>query len=225
MIPKIIHQIWIGNQEIPEREKAFIEKCKNLHPDWEYKFWRNEDIKEIILGYESFVKKISRFQKPAYLTDFIRILVLYKYGGVYLDVDIELNQSLNKLNLSKDFIISIAPKVITRFQNCFIAASKNNEFLEYLCSLTKEGDNIFWGPGFISKKYKEFYFLNKCQDFFNNTPNDFYDQIVFTGELLKNIECPQNHCFLPRKYFFEGYIGTHKCLASHYPENKKNFTI
>ena len=40
-IPKIIHQIWIG-EEMPDKLKGFTDKMKSEHPDYEYYLWGNE---------------------------------------------------------------------------------------------------------------------------------------------------------------------------------------
>ena len=41
-IPKIIHQIWVGDNPIPDYCKEFHLKMKQLHPDWEVNLWGNE---------------------------------------------------------------------------------------------------------------------------------------------------------------------------------------
>ena len=44
MIPKIIHQIWVGEYRIPKREKNLIEEVKQKHPDFEHILWTNDNI-------------------------------------------------------------------------------------------------------------------------------------------------------------------------------------
>lgn len=41
IIPKIIHQIWIGHDQLPHNKKVLMDSVKNLHPDYEYKLWTN----------------------------------------------------------------------------------------------------------------------------------------------------------------------------------------
>ena len=224
MIPKIIHQIWIGTSEIPDREKKFIEKCKNLHPDWEYKFWGNEEIKQLFPKYEEIYLKLCN-KTPADVADYLRLVILYEYGGIYLDCDIEMNQSLNKLDLSKNFLISISAGCFTRFQNCFLASEKNNIFLKYLLNNESHKNISMWGPAFITKKYKEFFHGDEIRDLINNDPKDFYDQVFMMGNLIKKIECKNDHDFLPISYFFKGEIGKHHFLLSHVKENKDKFKI
>jgi len=42
MIPKTIHQIWVGDFKIPLREQSLIEKLKESHPDYDHIFWTDE---------------------------------------------------------------------------------------------------------------------------------------------------------------------------------------
>ena len=44
-IPKIIHQIWIGNRQIPKELQKYQLTWKKENPDWEYKLWTNEEVK------------------------------------------------------------------------------------------------------------------------------------------------------------------------------------
>ena len=39
MIPKIIHQIWVGDIPVPKREALFAEKVKHAHPYYSYMYW------------------------------------------------------------------------------------------------------------------------------------------------------------------------------------------
>ena len=45
-IPKIIHQLWLGDNEMPEHCKRFVEEMKKLHPDYEHHLWGNEVFEE-----------------------------------------------------------------------------------------------------------------------------------------------------------------------------------
>lgn len=95
MIPKVIHQIWVGPYDIPERERISSDTIKNNHPDYEYHLWTDKNmpyipdqLKEL---YESMYKK-SDF---VYCADMVRLLVIYQYGGYYFDIDFEYIKNLN----------------------------------------------------------------------------------------------------------------------------------
>ena len=82
-IPKIIHQLWIGPKQAPIN---LMNTWKNKHPDFEYIFW-NE--KEFIKRKMTFVcqKKIDLMKEICGKVDIMRLEILYKYGGIFLDAD------------------------------------------------------------------------------------------------------------------------------------------
>ncbi len=84
VIPKIIHQIWVGPKTPPEIFKKSQESIKKYHPDWEYRLWTDADIPALQLHNQKFYDLAENFGAKA---DILRYELLYKYGGVYLDVD------------------------------------------------------------------------------------------------------------------------------------------
>ena len=87
MIPKIIHYCWFGNNEKPELVLRCIESWKKQLPDWEIIEWNesNWDVRNF-----EFTKKAYENKKYAFISDVARLDVLYRYGGVYLDTDVEI---------------------------------------------------------------------------------------------------------------------------------------
>ena len=47
LIPKLIHQIWLGDKKLPKNCIPWMKSWKNFNPDWEYKLWNEENIKEL----------------------------------------------------------------------------------------------------------------------------------------------------------------------------------
>lgn len=92
MIPKIIHYCWFGNNELPQQQKDFIKQWKEICPDWEIKLWNENNFN---ISEHPFAASAYSKQKYAFVSDYVRTWVLYKFGGVYLDTDIELKHSLN----------------------------------------------------------------------------------------------------------------------------------
>ena len=82
-IPKIIHQIWIGSKPKPTK---FMDTWKNKHKDFEYISWTEEEIekRKIIFKCQHKIHEVEEF---AGKTDIMRLEILYKYGGIYLDAD------------------------------------------------------------------------------------------------------------------------------------------
>lgn len=104
-IPKIIHQIWIGDG-VPEELKPFQTLWQLLHPDWEYHLWTQHNITELPLANRQF---FDAAQNPAEKADLLRLELLYLFGGVYIDMDFEPLAPIDLLNYCYDFFIGIDP--------------------------------------------------------------------------------------------------------------------
>ena len=85
MIPKRIHYCWFGKKEKPRLAKKCIESWKKYCPDYEIIEW-NEDNFDI--NAYPYAKYCYEHQKYAFLSDFVRLMVVYQFGGVYLDTDV-----------------------------------------------------------------------------------------------------------------------------------------
>ena len=93
-IPKIIHQIWVGPNKIPDRSVHFIRRIQELHPEFEHRLWTNADL--IPANFENYELIMSR-PSWAQKADLMRYEILYRYGGVYLDIDFEVFKNLSDL--------------------------------------------------------------------------------------------------------------------------------
>ena len=94
MITKTIHYCWFGKGELPELAKRCIESWKKYCPDYEIKEW-NED--NFNLNSCAYVKEAYAAQKWAFVSDYARFEILYKYGGLYFDTDVELVRPLDDI--------------------------------------------------------------------------------------------------------------------------------
>lgn len=96
-IPKIIHQIWIGNKPAPLK---LMETWKNKHPDFEYIFWNESEIinRDLLLECQDKINMINEINGKA---DIIRWEILYQYGGVFIDADSICLESLDEYFMSK----------------------------------------------------------------------------------------------------------------------------
>lgn len=98
MIPKKIHYVWLGRGEKSELIKKCIESWKKILPDYEIIEW-NEDNFDI--NSNQYLKEAYENKKYAFASDYIRLAVLYEYGGIYLDTDVEVLKSFDDfLNLN-----------------------------------------------------------------------------------------------------------------------------
>ena len=86
-IPQIIHYCWFGGNPLPESAKQCIESWKKFCPGYEIKEWNesNYDIHNCPYVQEAYAAK-----KWAFVSDYARFDILYTYGGLYFDTDVEL---------------------------------------------------------------------------------------------------------------------------------------
>lgn len=92
MIPKIIHYCWFGGNPLPELAQKCIASWKKYCPDYEIKEWNesNYDVTKNAYMYEAYQAK-----KWGFVPDYARLDIIYEYGGIYLDTDVELLRSLD----------------------------------------------------------------------------------------------------------------------------------
>lgn len=101
MIPKVIHYCWFGGNPIPEEYREYMKTWKKFCPDYEIKEWneRNYDISSKPL----YVRQAYEAKKWAFVSDYARLDVIYNYGGIYLDTDVELIKNIDDLLQNEAF--------------------------------------------------------------------------------------------------------------------------
>lgn len=100
MIPKIIHYCWFGRNPKPADVLKCIESWKKYLPDYEIREWNedNYDVHKCQYMSDAYTEK-----KWAFVSDFCRLDVVYEYGGIYLDTDVEVIKPFGRLLEHKMF--------------------------------------------------------------------------------------------------------------------------
>lgn len=95
MIPKVIHYCWFGGNPKPKLAKKCFRSWKKHCHGYEIVEWNesNYDISAAPL----YVRQAYEMKKWAFVTDYVRLQVVYEHGGVYLDTDVELLKGLDDL--------------------------------------------------------------------------------------------------------------------------------
>ena len=86
MIPKIIHYCWFGGKPLPPLAQKCIESWKKYFPDYDIIQWDETNFNINIIPYTSQAYKKKKY---AFVSDYARIWILYHYGGIYFDTDVE----------------------------------------------------------------------------------------------------------------------------------------
>ncbi len=86
-IEKKIHCFWFSGEEKPEDYQRCIDSWKRICPDYEIIEWnaQNYDCRKT-----PFMAQALEKRKWAFVSDYARLDVVYNYGGIYLDMDVEL---------------------------------------------------------------------------------------------------------------------------------------
>lgn len=86
MIPKIIHYCWFGGKPLPKLARKCKASWEKFFPDYEIKEWneKNYDVNAF-----SYTKYCYEHQLWAYLSDYVRLDVVEREGGLYFDTDVE----------------------------------------------------------------------------------------------------------------------------------------
>ena len=100
-IPKIIHYCWFGPKPIPELELKCIESWNLFCPDYKIMFWNEQSFD--IDNSNDYVKGAYSNKMYAFVSDYVRLYALNKFGGIYLDTDIELLDNLDNFLVNNAF--------------------------------------------------------------------------------------------------------------------------
>lgn len=158
MIPRKIHYVWVGPKTVPDKVQKLVDGWKRLNPGYEVQRW-----------HEGNIDFSSRFLRAAYgikgwnrVSDYTRMWVLTKFGGVYLDTDVELVKPLDSLMHNTCFMgFQLKERHHERVNGAVIGAVRGHWFIrklhEYLDQRLTGCEDLgaFYGPGLITKLLEE----------------------------------------------------------------------
>ena len=122
-IPKIIHYCWFGGN-IPPKFQKYIDQWSKKCPDYEIMLWNEESFD---LNSVEYLKRAVKAGRWAFVADYVRLAALYKYGGVYLDTDVELLGNFDSL-LNEKLIFGF--ETSKQINGAIILAEKENPFIK-----------------------------------------------------------------------------------------------
>lgn len=134
MIPKIIHYCWLSGDPIPADLQRCMNTWKRRLPDYEMMLW---DTNRFPLDQSKWVKEAFENKKYAFAADYIRAYALYHYGGIYLDMDVEVLKSFDPL-LSLPMFIGYDHHTDKYMEVATWGVSKGNEILKILLDCYNE---------------------------------------------------------------------------------------
>ena len=80
-IPKLFHQSW-SSTTLPAEFEKWSKSCRDLHPDWEWVLWTDEDNLALVEKYaEWFLESYKELRRPIFQADAVRNLYMHVFGG------------------------------------------------------------------------------------------------------------------------------------------------
>lgn len=101
MIPKIIHYCWFGRGPKPALAEACIASWKKYLPEYQIIEW-NEDNFDVAAN--AYIREAYEEKKYAFVSDYARFDILYKFGGLYFDTDVEVIASFDEIVAAGPFM-------------------------------------------------------------------------------------------------------------------------
>ncbi len=174
-IPKTIHYCWFGRGQKNELMLKCIDSWHKFLPDYEIIEW-NEDNFDI--NSNKYAKEAYENKKYAFVTDYVRLYILYNYGGVYMDTDVEVIKNIDKF---------LEHKAFSGFENNnyiptgIMASEKNNKWIK---DLLDEYNylNFIKKDGTMDLTTNVIRITNKTMEKYNLIPNNTFqdlDEVVF----------------------------------------------
>ncbi len=152
-IPKTIHSFWFSGEEKPDSYKRCVDTWRKVCPDYKIIEWTKDNYD---FTKNEFCKKAIEVGAWAYASDFARLDVVNSFGGIYLDMDVEVLKPFDDLLSNKAFF-SFSNNV--NVDMAIFASEANNNFIHQLLSLyenvqipaEKKGFSAFFQPSHVAK--------------------------------------------------------------------------
>ncbi|EKX49938.1 hypothetical protein GUITHDRAFT_67557, partial [Guillardia theta CCMP2712] len=110
--------IWLGGN-IPEQFLAWRNTWIDLHPEWQHILWTEEDVEELaMLNPEAYKNAPNLGAK----SDLLRLEVVWRFGGLYIDIDFECLKSFDVLHDHLDFYAGLSNVGAMEISNGIFAA-------------------------------------------------------------------------------------------------------
>lgn len=163
MIPKKIHYIWLGGRAKSNFANICINSWYEKLDDYEIIEWNesNLDLDELCKN-NRFLNECRNRKLWAFMADYLRLYVLYEYGGIYMDVDVQVLKSFSpilnqKVFIGYEYITRLGPGEVTHGTGV-IACEKHNKIIKKCLDFYDEeiwNSDIYYVPSILKKVFDE----------------------------------------------------------------------
>lgn len=111
MIPKILHSIWVGGAT---PNINFSTGWGEIMPTWDIIHWDDRSILAEFREDPVLQLLISSGVNNTYISDYVRILILEKYGGFYSDIDVEFLKDIEEFTVYPGVVTYQFPQILSK---------------------------------------------------------------------------------------------------------------
>jgi hypothetical protein len=214
VVPKIIHQIWVGPDPLPDEFAAYVETWKRHHPGWDHRLWTEESIPTDLRRPEA----LDRIRHPAERADILRLELLWRHGGVYVDADFECRRSMEPYIGDAEFFTAyLKPKNIVKARekvnNAFIGSIPGHPLLD------RALDEL---------RPQEWYGFDKSASgsaFFNALVKQFPDVQILDAELIYPNSPGQEEAAISIHHFYRSWADAEGFKKAAYRAEKRLYEV
>jgi hypothetical protein len=192
VIPKIIHQIWIGDKPMPKLLEKYTKSWRKFNPEYEYILWDNDRVGKIE---NKIIKEILKDSKLSFniKSDFLRYYILKNNGGIYADSDFECLRPFDSF-LNYDLFAGLESHEI--IASGLIGSKINNPIFDTL----------------LIKSY--YNYKKNSVELCNKNPVNLFGPSLFKSEFVQN---DKNIAFEQWYFYPLNYDNTEKDLMGNKP--------
>ena len=167
LVPRLVHQTW-KTCEVPPRQRSWWDRCARLAPSWSFALWTDVANRAFVAAhFPHLLSMYDGYNVNIKRVDAIRYLLLYHYGGVYMDLDFACVRSLDAVPLRQRK--GLATLILQRksakdyeaVSNAFMAAPPRHPFFKFVVDSLPGSANArhvldATGPRFLTKVYRAY---------------------------------------------------------------------
>lgn len=203
---KIIHKIWINFKGTEEGKNPSIvllnkqSRCQLMNPDYHIKMWNEEEADALMRReFPNYYAMWKSYTFPIQRVDTLKYFLMYLYGGLYMDMDIEcLKPFGDYFDLDKVYLVEetscISPY---KFNNFLIGSPQKHPFWLYVFKELEESmvnmqnfDTMHIlessGPGVVQRAYEKYCFRNSNEDF-HILPKELFNPCDVCGNMSSSV--------------------------------------
>lgn len=128
LIPKKIHYMWFGKKQIPTKLQRCVDSWRMHCPDYEIIQWNEENYD---LDRHPYMRDAYERGAYGFVPDYARLDILYRYGGIYMDTDVEVVKNLDQL-LYQEAFCGVEKWQVINFGGCSGAVKEHPMMEKFL---------------------------------------------------------------------------------------------